>query len=244
MSSSTGMKRAGAVTAAAAIGLLIAPAPAQALPPAPLAPPDCYKEAAGYQFAGGEVIIHYPETDSETKFNAPRGITVDAPAETFYGNGTSLTGRVSGKIDKGGNWINLTVTRGPKYPPLLLSGSVQPDNTPAGNFTYENQGIQPWDSPTQLICIPGAPVEDRPIPAPAPAAATATVSGGDADVFNIAHNDVPDPVNGITGAKIGTLPNGTQVTLDGPCKSGWCRVNSPQIPQGFGFVEQGHLQIG
>jgi hypothetical protein len=119
------------------------------------------------------VILHYPEIDAETKFNAPRGITVDAPAETFYNNGTSLKGRVSGKIDKGGNWINFTVTRGSKYRPLLLSGAVQPDNTPAGNLTYENHDMQSWDSPTQLICIPGAPVEDRPLPAPAPAPAPA-----------------------------------------------------------------------
>jgi hypothetical protein len=243
MSTSNAKTLAAGAAAAAAIGLLVTTTPAHAYPPAPLAPPDCYKEAAGYQFAGGEVVIHYPETDAETKFNAPRGITVDAPAETFYQNGTSMTGRVSGKIDKGGNWINLTVTRGSNYPPLLLSGAVQPDNTPAGNFTYENHDMQAWDSPTQLVCIPGAPVEDRPIPAPA-APKSATVTGGDADVFNIAHNDVPDPVNGITGAKIATLPNGTQVGLEGQCKDGWCRVNSSQIPQGYGFVEQGHLQIG
>lgn len=164
------------MTVAAAIGLVIAPAPAQALPPAPLAPPDCYGEAAGYQFAGGEVAIHYPETDAETKFNAPRGITVDAPAETFYQNGTSLKGHVSGTIDKGGNWIRLTVDRGSKYPSLLLTGAVQPDNTPAGNFTYENHDMQAWDSPTQLVCIPGPPVEDRPIPAPAPAPAPEPVA--------------------------------------------------------------------
>lgn len=176
MSLSNGAKLGGAVTLTAAIGLLITPAPAQTMPPAPLAPPDCYKEAAGYQFAGGEVVLHYPEIDAQTKFNAPRGITVDAPAETFYANGTSMTGRVSGKIDKGGNWINLTVTRGSKYPPLLLSGAVQPDNTPAGNLTYENHDMQSWDSPTQLICIPGAPVEDRPVPAPKPAPAPEPVA--------------------------------------------------------------------
>ncbi len=33
--------------------------------------------------------------------------------------------------------------------------------------------MQSWDSPTQLICIPGAPVEDRPLPAQAPAPAPA-----------------------------------------------------------------------
>jgi hypothetical protein len=161
----------GAAAAAATIGVLITPAPANAAP-------DCYSEAAGYQFAGGPVVIHYPETDAETRFDAPRGINVDAPAETFYENGTSLTGRVTGKIDKGGNWINLTVTRGSKYAPLLLSGAVQQhdNNTPAGNFTWENNDMQAWDSPTQLICIPGAPVEDRPLPAPAPAPAPEPVA--------------------------------------------------------------------
>ena len=186
MAISTVKKLVGAAATAAAAGLLITPATAQALPPVPLAPPDCYREAAGYQFGGGEVVIHYPETDAETKFNAPRGITVDAPAETFYQNGTSLKGRVSGTIDKGGNWIRLTVTRGSKYPPLLLTGAVLPDNTAAGNFTYENHDMQAWDSPTQLVCIPGAPVEDRPIPAPAPAPAPEPVAAQPAAPANTA----------------------------------------------------------
>lgn len=173
MSSSNSKKLIGGAAAAAAIGLLITPAPAQALPPAPLAPPDCYREAAGYQFAGGDVTIVYPQIGAETRFNAPRGTKVDAPAETFYENGTSLKGRVTGDIDKGGNWIKLTVTRGSKYAPLLLSGAVLPNNTPAGNLTFENHDMQEWESPTKLVCIPGAPVEDRPIPAPAPAPAPA-----------------------------------------------------------------------
>jgi uncharacterized protein YkwD len=91
---------------------------------------------------------------------------------------------------------------------------------------------------------PKAPAAEPAKPAAPAQANTAIVTGGDADVFNIAHNDVPDPANGITGMKIATLPNGTQVDLDGACKAGWCRVNSQQIPQGFGFVEQGHLAFG
>ncbi len=210
MSLFDGKKLLGGAAAAAAIGLLITPAPAQALPPAPLAPPDCYRQAAGYQFPGGQVIIHYPETDAETKFNAPRGITVDAPGETFYNNGTSLKGRVSGTIDKGGNWINLTVTRGSKYPPLLLTGAVQPDNTPAGNFTYENHDMQAWDSPTQLVCIPGAPVEDRPsAPAPAPAPASEPVA----------------PVNA------GTAP--TEAQAPPPQEAAPPQPNAPCIPDPF-----------
>jgi hypothetical protein len=205
MSSSNGKKLVGAATGAFAVGLLITPAPAQALP-------DCYSEAAGYQFAGGEVIIHYPETDAETKFNAPRGITVDAPAETFYGNGTSLKGRVSGNIDKGGNWINLTVTRGSKYPPLLLSGAVDPDNTASGNFTYENHDMQAWDSPTQLVCIPGAPVEDRPPPKPAPA---------------------PEPVAGPADAGAGTAPTEAQAPPPEEAAAPPPEQNQPCIPDPF-----------
>jgi hypothetical protein len=98
-----------------------------------------------------------------------------------------------------------------------------------------------------FACIPGPPVEDLPAPAGEPVAAaqqSATVAGGPADVFNIAHNDVPDPVNGVQGAKIATLPDGAPVGLEGQCKDGWCRVNEASIPQGFGFVEQGHLAFG
>ena len=218
------------LAAAAAIGSLFTPAPAQA-------DYDCY-EQGGYQFAGGEVVIVYPETGAETRFNAPRGLSVDAPAETFYENGTSLTGRVTGNIEKGGNVINLTVTRGPKYPPLILGGAAGPDNTPQGAFQYENHDSQLWESPTELACVPGSP---PPIPDEFRRKPSATVSGGPADVFNIAHNDVPDPATGIQGAKIATLPDGASVLLEGECKDGWCRVNEASIPQGFGFVEQGRL---
>jgi hypothetical protein len=206
MPSSTGKKICAAATAAFAIGLLINPASAHALP-------DCYREAAGYQFAGGQVVLRYPEADAETKFDAPRGITVDAPAETFYGNGTSLKGRVSGNIDKGGNWINLTVTRGSKYAPLLLSGAVQPDNTPAGNLTFENHDMQSWDSPTQLVCIPGPPVEERPVPAPAPAPAPAP--------------EPVAPVNADTNPTLAQAPPPQEAEAPPP------EANKPCIPDPF-----------
>jgi hypothetical protein len=153
-----------------------AAAAAFAIAPLIIAPPaqadhDCYKTAAGYQFPGGQVILHYPETDSETKFDAPRGTTVNAPAETFYKNGTSLTGRVTGEITKGGNIVRLTVTRGPKYDPLIIDGAVGPDDTMSGSFAWKNHDRELWDSPTPMACIPGAPVEDLPLPAPAPAPA-------------------------------------------------------------------------
>ena len=99
----------------------------------------------------------YPETGAETRFNAPRGTTVDAAAETFYENGTSLKGRVTGDITKG-SLINLRVTRGPKYPALNLSGDVAPNNTGQGAFQFEDRvDMQNWESPTRLACVPGAP---------------------------------------------------------------------------------------
>lgn len=94
----------------------------------------------------------------------------------------------------------------------------------------------------------------RPAPPPAQAPAQApgqpppfqgmvTVIGGDADVYNIAHDDIPDPANGVRGVKIGTLTDGSQVYSGVPCKNGWCQVNSSVIQGGHGFVEQAHLQF-
>ena len=228
-------KLVGGAAAVAATGLLITPA-AQAQ-----ADYDCYQQA-GYQFPGGEVVIHYPDTDSNTRFRVVKGEThVNTAAETFYQNGTSLKGRITGDMEKGGNIINLTVTRA-NYDPLTLSGAIGPDGTPNGSFAVGsldgNVEWREWDSPTVFACVPGSP---PPIPDEFQRKQFATVAGGPADIFNIAHNDVPDPVNGIQGAKIATLPDGTQVGLEGQCKDGWCRVNEASIPQGFGFVEQGRL---
>src|SRR5262245_14971355 len=104
MASNSG-KLMGGLAAAAAVGFLVTPAPAQA-------EYDCY-EQAGYQVPGGEVVIHYPETDAETRFRVVKGEShVNTAAETFYQNGTSLPGRISGDIEKGGNIIRLEVTRG------------------------------------------------------------------------------------------------------------------------------------
>ena len=189
MSSLNSKKLFGGAAAVAAIGLLITPAPAQARPPS-----ECYA-LGGYQFPGGEVIIVYPEIGAETRFNAPRGITVDAPAETFYENGTSLKGRITGVIDKGGNWIKLTVTRGSKYAPLLLSGAVDPDNTASGNLTFENHDMQSWESPTELACLPGAPppLKDQLPPKPAAPEPVAAEQPAPAPQQAPAPQDAPAP---------------------------------------------------
>lgn len=232
MSLSTSHTFLSAAAAVTTIGLLTGPAPAQAYPMVPLAP-----ACSGYQFPGGEVTLHYPNI-GETKFDTVLGGThVDTKATTFYPNGTSMSGTVIGDLN--GSKIHLEVTR-QGYTPLILDGEVGADNRAHGTYTFRNGADSgDWDSLTAFTCVP-APTPQAPPPA---ASKSATVVGGDADVFNIAHNDVPDPANGVVGLKIATLPNGTQVDLDGACKAGWCRVNSPLVPQGFGFVEQGHLQV-
>ncbi len=106
---------------------------------------------------------------------ARTGTHVDASAETFYQNGTSLKGTITGDITKG-SLINLTVTRGSKYPPLLLSGSVGPDNRGHGAYTYENHDTALWDMNEELNCVPVPP---PPAPAPAPAPDNRPVAGPD-----------------------------------------------------------------
>jgi hypothetical protein len=104
------------------------------------------------------------------------------------------------------------VTRGSKYPPLLLSGAVDPNNRASGNFKYENNDMQAWDSPTQLICIPGAPVEDRPLPKPAPAPA-------------------PEPVAAPADAGAGTAP--TEAQAPPPQEAAPAEPNQACIPDPF-----------
>jgi hypothetical protein len=216
----------GAAAAAAAIALLVAPATARATY-------ECYKNAAGYQFPKGPVVIHYPETDSETRFSAAGGLHIDAPAETFYQNGTSLKGRITGDITKGGNIIRLTVTRGSKYPPLIVGGSIGPDGSPLGAFETGNLDSQLWDSPTVFACVPGAPVNDTFTPAPpdqkpvaAPPAKQTPKGLGSATVTT--DTDIYDKPDG-QGKKIGTLLTGEVHPLMEPCRDDWCRVGQIEL---------------
>ena len=157
--------------AAAAIGLLISPAPAQAFPPAPLAPPDC----AGYQFPGGRVSLHYPVLNAQTEFDTIAGGThVDTRATTKYPQ-SSMSGTVLGDIN--GSDIHLVVTRqgtSREYSPLILDGKVGPDNRGHGTYTYD-QGSGNWDSIEALKCVPAPPPpaakpeEPKPVAAEQPA---------------------------------------------------------------------------
>jgi hypothetical protein len=169
MSSLNSKKLIGGAAAAAAIGFLISPAPAQALPPFPLAPADC----AGYQFPGGRVSLHYPVLNAQTEFDTIAGGThVDTQATTKYPQ-SSMPGTVIGDIN--GNNIHLKITRQgaqKEYPPLILDGAVGPDDRGHGTYTYE-QGSGNWDSIEAMKCIPKPKEEPKPEPVaaePAPPA--------------------------------------------------------------------------
>jgi hypothetical protein len=228
MPGSNTKKLAACAAAVAAIALLITPASAQARPKN-----ECYDQA-GYQFPGGPMVIVYPETDAETRFDAPLGTTIDVPAETFYQNGTSLTGRVTGDMAAGGNVINLTVTRERRdpLPPLLLSGAVQPNNTAAGAFSADTLDGQLWESPTQLPCIPGAP------PAPASLPITRVTVNSDCDVF---------ADNAVTGTIVGKLngyssPDGvTDVPKFFGCQGKYCEIEFAAGPNGRAWVYDGFI---
>ena len=85
----------GGAAALAAIGFLVTPtAPAQA-------DYDCYKQG-GYQFPGGEVVIHYPETDSENGSGSSRAIRTSTPLRRPSTERHQLDGRITGDMEKGG----------------------------------------------------------------------------------------------------------------------------------------------
>lgn len=156
----------GGAAAVAAIGLLTCPAPAQAYPPAPLAPNNC----SGYQFPGGQVTLHYPNI-GETKFDTVLGGThVDTKATTFYPNGTSMPGSVTGNIN--GTKIHLEVTRkgaNRDYSSLILDGNVGGDDRGHGGYTFRDGGDSgSWDSLTAFKCVPAPAQQAPPPPAPTP----------------------------------------------------------------------------
>jgi hypothetical protein len=227
MSSSNSKKLAAGAAAAAAIALLITPAPAQARPKN-----ECY-DLGGYQFPGGPMVIVYPETDAETRFEAPLGTTIDVPAETFFQNGTSLKGRVTGDMAAGGNVINLTVTRERRdpLPPLLLSGAVQPNNTAAGAFSAESLDGQLWESPTQLPCMPGAPPPLTPLPR------TRVTVNSDCDVMS-------GNANGVLIGKLNgySSPDGvTDVPEFFGCQGKYCEIGFAAGPNGRAWVYEGFI---
>jgi hypothetical protein len=216
---------------AAAFGALISPVPAKAYPLLPLAPNDC----TAYQFPGGTVTLHYPNIGETVFDTALPSAHVDTKASTNYPNGSSMQGSVTGDIN--GREIHMTVTRA-RYTPLVLEGTIGDDNRGHGRLTFRDNEPGTWDSLQEFKCVATAAP-------PATQQKVATVVGGPVDIYNIAHDENPEPATGIQGAKIGTLQDGQQIPLaeGGPCQQGsWCKIVMSANPERFGFVN-GHLQF-
>jgi len=216
MSSSYGKKLTGGAAVVAAAALLSSPAIAHAYPPAPLAPNAC----AGYQFPGGEVVLHYPNI-GETKFSTVAGGTrVDTKGTTFYPNGTSMPGSVVDDIN--GNKIHLEVSRqgsGRSYTPLILDGEVGGDDRGHGSYTFRDGADSgTWDSLTAFKCVPAPPPpppaappeEPKPVAAEQPAPAEAPPPAELAPVPEPAAEDAPPP-NGPC------IPNPFGLNFPGAC---------------------------
>jgi hypothetical protein len=207
----------------AAIGLLTAPAPAQADPP-----------CTQYGFNGRFSLKQ--SNDWDVNFNSDGATAYGnawAKAKTGEGNSGGVTGGVEGRN------LNFTIRwdGGPytgKY-----RGTVD-DNGFAHGVTEDwlNPELPSarWDSTVPLKCL------DAP-PPPAPGRQLgkspifATVIGGDVDVYNVKNE--PEGA----GQVVGILRVGDEVELVEKCApESWCNVSGPKVPGGNGWI-WGHLQL-
>lgn len=233
--------------AAAAIGaaglLLTVPAPAQATPMFPLAPP-----CNSYQFPGGYVLFHEPTTNFSFRFD-----TTGKPSTSVAGtlaDGTdkkgapfhgTAQGGISGRhVDITVNWDNGT------YQGYV--GDVGTDGYAHGRTqnNHPDQSGIPWDLVSAAFTCADAPVppanagtgaqggtgaETGPVVEKPPPAPTATVTS-DVDLY-----DVP----GGSGRVIDLLKTGQVVTLDttenSTCPANdWCVFADPK-GAAWGFVK-------
>jgi hypothetical protein len=200
-----------AAMAASATGLFVAAGPAQALPPAPLAPAACqqwiFNGTSGLKMSTGETVIFESSTSN-----------VDEPATWIHPEGPRDTGKVTGHVDPNGQvnitWFDETHT-------IPFTGQVGPDGVASGTRPGGDSPV-PWHTVTPLFCgVKGD--------ATAPQGNSREVTG-DVEVY-----DVPGGV----GTVIGTLAggDGQRVQLGSGCKDDhWCNVVWPAGPGGTGWV--------
>jgi hypothetical protein len=217
-----------AATAVGALGFLTAPAPAQADPMFPLAPP-CDQ----YGFTGD---VQLRQSNGWNVTFSSVGAVASGPAEATGPDGAKMHGTISGGIT--GRNVDLTI-RWDNGPRGRYTGSVDDDVHLRGESVDEvNPSSKAFYRSTFPIgCItPAAPPPKSP-EEQAPKPVMATVVGEDVDVYNIAAGDDEG------GVVIGMLRVGRQVELAGPCQpNDWCKVLVPELPGGNGFV-WGHLQF-
>jgi hypothetical protein len=130
-----------AAAVASATGLFTAAAPAQALPPAPLAPGDC----AQWGFSG-PVSLKRESTSEVASFTAT-GPHAEAPFTWAQGNGATKHGNVTGDIDANGHiTLTFTFTSGDDVVPF--TGDVGPNGQANGMSPPD----VPWHSLAPMSC--------------------------------------------------------------------------------------------
>jgi hypothetical protein len=155
------------------------------------------------------------------------------PAGQYHGT----IARFSNSNDPAAAAINGLVTLGPFIAAI--------DDCSYKDFGVGFYRVNDFDYVSAVLGKPDAPPAPPPPANPSPVPYQQHASAiGNVDVWDIAHDDTPDPVTGVRGAKVGTLTDGQGMVLQRPCDSGWCLVNSGYIvPRGYGFVQQSKIRF-
>lgn len=130
------------------MGLFTAAAPAQALPPFPLAPGDCQQ----WGFPGPVTLI---QSTGEVLTFSSTGPTASGPAPLAQG-GPTKQGNVTGNIDANGH-INLTWIQSSNNSTVGFSGQVAPNGDASGTRDPNNQVT--WRSGGPMTCVTKTPKE-------------------------------------------------------------------------------------
>jgi hypothetical protein len=213
---------AGSTAAISAIGLLTAPAIAQALPMIPLAPTCSFNGTYVLNQSNG-FRVEFPWNGS-----APSGTAI------AYGNDqqAKLTGPVNGGITSA-NEVAVTIdwANTPSYGQYV--GKLDAGGNVRGGFN-QDVGVPgntaSWDSVTPLKCVeaaaPAAPAKVDPPPKvdpPAPTVQKATVKQ---------ESDVYDAVSGNRIEEPFALAVGKQYETVQPCADNWCLLKIPELAGG------------
>jgi hypothetical protein len=139
---------AAAAAAVSVAGLFASTAPAQALPPFPLAPGDCQQ----WGFPGPVTLIQ--STGEVLTFNST-GPTASGNAPLKQG-GPTKQGSITGSINDNGD-INLTWIQNSNNGTVAFTGKVGPDGNATGTRDPNNEVT--WRSGGPMTCAQQAPKE-------------------------------------------------------------------------------------
>ena len=137
---------AAATSVVATAGLLAGAAPAQALPPVPLAPGDCQQ----WGFPGPVTLIQ--STSEVLTFNST-GPQASGPAPLAQG-GPTKQGHISGAIDPNGH-VALSWIQDSNNAVVAFNGDVGPDGRASG--TRDPGAAVTWNATAPMICAVTSP---------------------------------------------------------------------------------------